>query len=1054
MLRLSSSWGFHMLAREFNERSLRSLLLAGAAASVLAITPAIAQDDAEDEDEIAEENERVTVTGSRIRRDAFSSSASPVQVIDGETAARLGLADTQSLIVQSPVVSGTQLDLTTQTGSPTAAVAGVPDNGPGAATVALRGLGVERTLLLVNGRRLSPSGVRGAPIAPDLNLIPASMIDSVEILTDGASSIYGADAVAGVVNILLRNDFEGFEVNGFYSLPEEDGGEEQRYSIIGGAQSDRGGFTISAEFRERTEVGAGDRDDFTEGCRQAIEVNPQGRVFKRCVDNRPDNAALVLGQPLADEFGGGTISGFLIRTPGSSDIGIPGWSTQDVLPEGDLGLVDTYNLQDEERNRALLQRVRSYSIYGQGSYEIDFYGLDEVYTEFLFSNRQNVDTFPSEQVFPGVPGLIPQEDANGNLLVGDDGAPLLFDNPLNPFDVDALPVNTFASLPQRRETNIDYFRAVVGFRGDINAPFFEERNWEYDIYASYDRSSGFVDQALFFEPNIVLSQETLRLDADGNVTCGVPLDTLGFGFLTPQDCVPVNFFADSIFSVTGGNKDFATRAERDFITGRVTNFTEIEQAMISGFVTGDLFELPAGTVPLVFGLEYRDNRIDTRNSISREAGFQASEVPDVEGPTVGRTSIFEVFAETEIPVIKGVPFIEEFTITPAVRWTEEENFGSQVTWKVGALWKPIDWFTIRGTAGTSFRAPNLREQFLSGSTGTIGGGNDPCIVPTDARDADGNYDPALDNRDPQILENCLLQGADPTQLGINAVVGIPTVTSGNPDLQAETSDNFTVGFVFAQPWFESFDLDIAATYFNIEVSNSVEEFGATDILGACFDEPNLSSPFCGLIERVGSANPQTNFISLVDESFINVGTLTSEGIDVNVRALVPFDVYDQSFDFFVDGAMTYQLEAIEQITEDARRNDRVGEIGFPEIRMNATAGINWTNFTFLWRTRFIDDFQQDDTDPFRVIADGDIDEACPPGETCRDVDFGESVFYHDVSLSYDADTWTATFGIGNIFNEGPPLIDVSEGPNTLNAVSQAGYDFIGRRYFVTLKKSF
>jgi len=163
--------------------------------------PALAQDDEEDTAAV----EEIVVTGSKLRRDEFTS-ISPVQVIGGQEAVRIGLVDTSQMIAESPVVFGTQLDGSVNSGSTTGAVEGVPASGPGSATVALRGLGPERTLMLINGRRLAPSGVRGAPIAPDLNLIPSAMIDRIEILTDGASSIYGADAVAhqGHFTLIIR----------------------------------------------------------------------------------------------------------------------------------------------------------------------------------------------------------------------------------------------------------------------------------------------------------------------------------------------------------------------------------------------------------------------------------------------------------------------------------------------------------------------------------------------------------------------------------------------------------------------------------------------------------------------------------------------------------------------------------------------------------------------------------------------------------------------------------------------------------------------------------
>ena len=243
--------------RRWRETLGWSLVAAGLSMSV----PAYSQVDdsaAELKDSVVEE---IVVTGSKLRRDEFSS-ISPVQVIGGRDAVTIGVVDITQMIAESPFVFGTQLDGSTNSAAPTSAIEGVPASGPGAATVALRGLGPERTLMLINGRRLSPSGVRGAPVAPDLNLIPSAMVDRIEILTDGASSIYGADAVAGVVNIILRDEFEGVELRAFGTSTDQNGGEEGLISLVMGGTTDNSSFMLSAEYFNRARILLGDRTDW------------------------------------------------------------------------------------------------------------------------------------------------------------------------------------------------------------------------------------------------------------------------------------------------------------------------------------------------------------------------------------------------------------------------------------------------------------------------------------------------------------------------------------------------------------------------------------------------------------------------------------------------------------------------------------------------------------------------------------------------------------------------------------------------------------------------
>ncbi|MDZ7645507.1 MAG: TonB-dependent receptor plug domain-containing protein [Woeseiaceae bacterium] len=378
-------------------RGMRAWPVAAACTFLAAPTLAQQQLAQQDEEEEARQVEEIVVTGSKLRRDEFSS-ISPVQVIGGQEAVKIGIADTTQMIAESPVVFGTQLDGSVNAGSTTGAVEGVPASGPGAATVGLRGLGAERTLLLVNGRRLAPSGVRGAPVAPDLNLIPSAMIDRIEILTDGASSIYGADAVAGVVNIILRQNFEGMEVRGFTSMPTEDGGQESLVSVIGGASNDAGNFTVAAEFFDRDHIFTRNRSGWN-NCLRDIEVDPStGDVYSICSDGRPDNAVFIGSQ------------GFVYDTPGTTDIGVPGFSTNAGAasfigqPNALLGDASQtpYNLQREELDTQLQGDIQRINLYATGSFE--FTPGHSAYMETSYSQRTNTDIFTSEQAFPAHTG--------------------------------------------------------------------------------------------------------------------------------------------------------------------------------------------------------------------------------------------------------------------------------------------------------------------------------------------------------------------------------------------------------------------------------------------------------------------------------------------------------------------------------------------------------------------------------------------------------------------------------------------------------------------------
>lgn len=1036
-------------------------------ASLSLSATALAQDDeATDEGAPVEE---ITVTGSKIKRDAFSS-ISPVQVIGGQDSLRIGTVDPSQMIAESPFVTGTQLDGTTNSSSSSGATEGVPATGPGAATVSLRGLGPERTLLLVNGRRLSPSGVRGAPVAPDLNLIPAAMIDRIEILTDGASSIYGADAVAGVANIILRTEFEGIEINAFGTQPEQSGGEETLISLVGGTSNDVASFMLAAEYFNRETIFARDRTDWN-SCHQGIEVAPDGKVYKHCQDNRPDNAGATTDDPFG--FAG---FGFVFNTPGTTDIGVPNWSTGagatqflgrmpgDGSGDWRVGSASEtpYNLQQELLDTQLMGNIERINIYTTGRYDLG--DNHSVYMEGSYTQRQNFEYFTDEQVYPSSSNWIPMEDANGDLLRNPDGSLQRFDNPMNPFDYDpanpdrfarVVPVYSVAGLPQTRDVDVDNVRFVLGIDGDLGSSggWLDDRGWSYDAFASYEESSGTSIAPGINENHVLLSVDTLRLDVNGNPICGVPRRTGSFGFTTQNECVPVNWFAPSLFTVDGtGNKRFATQAEEDFLFGNVLNQTSIKQQHYSALATGELFDMPAGPAAIAVGVEYRVNSIDSNNDFLRANGLAASEATDVEGDTVGETWIGDLYAELELPLF------DRLLVNLSGRYTEEKNFGSEPTWSAKVSWRPIDALTLRATAGTTFRAPNLREQFLAGQAGTLDNSADPCNVPNTAI-VNGVYDPNLDTRSPRVLANCVADGADPTTLGLSAGVLIPTNTGGSDDIKAETSESYTLGFVWS-PDFDGFGLDLGVTYFDYDVEDTVEELQSSEILRRCYnDEDNLASPFCNRIQRRdGGTPPDSNTVQLVDASFVNLGLVTSKGYDVNVRYIDDFDMFGSIWDLQATWTGTKYDELGEQVDTESPFNDRVGEAGYPEFSWIARFDLSTGNWLATWRTRYVSDFEKDSEDLTPSGNTTDVDPCATLGgpADCVEKAFGSSKMYHDLSATYQRDTWAVTLGVKNVFDEMPPLVNqnTDEAPSRFNYVVQSAYDLYGRRAFVNFSMGF
>jgi len=1062
------------------------------------------------DDELAPERdlEQIVVTGSRIRRDAFSSPT-PTQVLDTEENFKLGINTVAEMIQRSTVSTGQQLDRSINTNAGNSnATESSPDSGQGATNIDLRGLGAERTLVLVNGKRVAAAGARGAPVQPDISLIPIGMVEAVDILTGGQSTIYGADAVAGVVNMRLKTDFEGLDISGSTDFPEAGGGNEFQTSIVAGVNGDRGNITVGAEYFKQDRV-SGTQRSFTP-CLRAIEVAEDGEVFDPCRSGFFDDIVLVAdfipgfepgasppGVPVGPDGLTGFDASFFFFTPGESDTGIPNFSTGFNLPnpssrdpqnadfpnalDPDAGsafpALQEFGDQKARQNADLVSPIERFSIVTNGHLDFDMGHDEELYFEGYYFDRQNKIQATNEQIFPTIKAQIPQVNEDGNIVVDEAGEPILVDNPFNPFPVPVAPIITLDDLTQEFKVDVQQFRGVAGFRGGVPIDWFAERNWTYDVFYAYDRATGFQSQEILFEPNITLATQTLRMNANGELECGIPVGddlsgiggTNQIGFLTPDECVPEagDFFSAGFRDGQGGSGRFASDAARDFLLGNRTNRTVIQQHNSAVNVTGDLFDIPWGeTAGVAFGAEFRSDQVDSQNSIVGVQGLNAAENPQPEGETIGQRWIYDFYGEASLPLVTGEKWAEYFEIHGAVRFTEEENFGSEVTWRIGGIWQPVNWLTFNVSRNTAFRAPNLREQFLAAQSGGISGGADPCNVNNTQ-----NLDPANNPVDARIIENCILSGADPLATGATGTTTIETQVGGATDLNAEESDSLTLTAQFSQPWFDSFEWDLAVTYYNIDVTNNVNELDASVILSRCFsDEPNLQSPFCELITRQG--DPRTldeigdaggrddigdNQVRLVDASFVNLGLETANGLDITSRFRTDLGSYDGSpLGLTWSVGATHVMDQERQIFEDSPVIDNAGRIGNPEWAFNTTLSLVWDRFQFLYQGRYIGETAGDEDiveafEPFTQKAFLATDKATRPVATAG------RRFYSDVSFSIDLTglaPMVFSAGINNVTDQDPPLIDNGEGPNRLNAVTSSGFDLLGRSFFANATMRF
>jgi iron complex outermembrane receptor protein len=1039
-------------------------------------------DEVVDDDEATEE---IVVTGSRLKRSTYSSIA-PLQVITGQVSREVGLIDAADILQESTAASGQQIDLTFS--------GFVLDNGPGSSTVNLRGLGEARTLVLVNGRRLAPAGVEGAPFAADLNLIPASLVQQYDLLLDGASSVYGSDAVAGVTNIILRKDFDGFEFETFSNVPEQGAGIENTIAASWGRNFDRGFIGIGAEYSDIEEVTLADRS-WTDQCDRHMEVDEFGQfrttglLDQVQVAMRPNDCkrAALAGRHAIDPFPRTFSSGpgSVYFTPGSTNIGIPNFSESSLFSvrvdgdgdgQTDMDFAD-YALESRQQEAYLFPELSQTSVMAYGEYTLQGEMNVTPFFEVQYNRREYFTDAGAFQLFPSVPAGNPFNPCNPAAPGGVDcglAYDSVFSNPAYIADFTAFygvppsafglgndgpsgPVGTLpiVSVDGDRTLNsvdLNQIRGVLGVRGDLPALSMGPlNNFTFELAAIFARSDGTSSR-----PGI--RGDRLDLALGNYSTTGTPCENDSGAILASDaapGCVPVNMFAPSLYEGIVG--DFATPQERDYLFDTRDFDTEYTQSIYSGYLTGDIFDMPAGAVSGGIGFEYREDEIKSIPDAVAGDGLFFGFFSD--GGATGEKYTREFFGEVELPLLAGMPAAEELTLNLSGRHTTDEFYGSAWTYSYKLGYRPVNSLLLRATVGTSYRAPNLRENFLQNQTG-FNNIFDPCGIPEAALDPlGGGYNPALDTRDAEILANCAAQGVDPTTLDFNGfnTYSVEIARGGALDLFEEESDSWSAGFAWEQPFFEGFDLTVGATYYEIEIANAIIEPTGQFIVNDCYGRATLDSPFCGRISRDADDR-----LSLLAAGFINRDNETVRGLDINVAYDHSVSMFERPVDLGVDLALNKSYEASETFLDDngvPTYDDDQGEFGHPEWRGRIAVRADVRDFRFTWAVNYLGDVEQAEEfiDVFGNAIDGTADTclgATAGDVNCRDVGFADDYFLHSASVYYYGDVWTFGGGVRNVFNEAPPLVDGEEVLAVNNAPIGYGYDLNGRVYFLNIAANF
>ena len=1001
-----------MSIKHTRARLLASSMICGAALSGLA-TQAFAQAAA---DEVAE----VVVTGTRIPS-PNQESVSPVQVVGAQEVTLGGRASTVDILNQLPQVTQNNAIGFSPTSNPLSTPGGI-------ATVDLRGLGQQRTLVLVDGRRLGIGDPNtGNPnSAPDINQIPSQLIQRVEVLTGGASAAYGSDAIAGVVNFIMKRDFEGVELDAQYSMyqhrqhnelvqgllparqitaPDKTvwDGESRNISLIVGAnvEDGRGNVTAYLTYHDQAPVVQSQRDF------AACQLVPTAAGVPACAGATNSNQWLFSsgarfnapGNPTQIAVVGNT---FVPWDPNATTTPPPFFNSHDFA----------YLLQDSTRYTGgffaryeLNKHVEFYSDFGfmldKSQVQIAptglFQGSGRTPSGGFLVNCNN--PFLSAQQ-RGVLGCTPAEIASG---AGKD----LFIGRRN--------IEGGGRLQYYEHQN---YRIVGGARGDI------VDSWKYDLNASY-----------YYTSLYQASQNYLSLDRLARAL-QVVQGPNGPVCVSGGTCVPYNIFQD------GG----VTQAALDFLDTTGTSRGTITERIVEGTITGALGDYGVKSpwaedgVGVAFGFHHRRDHLEYAPDAALLSG-------DLSGAGGASTSIdnsirvLEGFGEVRIPLVQDVEFIRDLTAEFAYRRSDYSTGINANTWKAGGHWEPIEGLRLRGAYQRAIRAPSILELYRPQSvTNTSQVGDDPC---------------AANSRAPATLEQCLRTGITPAQYGVapNCPSGqCAQLVGGNPNLGPETAKTFTVGFTTTPALIRGFTASV--DYYNIKLEDVIGTVPQGVTLTRCLQG---RAEFCQGIVRAANGSifgTTAGAGGYIVATSVNVAEATSEGIDVQLGYQLPLE------DWGVDGwgslsvnlIGSYLMKAENVPLPGDQAYDCAGLFGlqcqtvFPKWRH--TMRLNWVTpwpvtVSLAWRYIAEVKLETDTNEP--TIGRGTVN---PFNHTLPERS------YIDLSGVWDInDNLVLRGGINNLFDQDPPLVD--------NRISRTGspntfptYDVLGRKLFVGVTAKF
>ena len=969
-------------------RNLLMVSCLGFSTGVLAQTaPASAGDDTTVKQAADEPAADIVVTGSRIRR-AAADSPSPLAVVSSDEIKAAGTQNIADIVNQLPALAVTQTNQTSN-------LAG----NPGINALDLRGMGTQRTLVLVDGRRQVPA-IPGTS-AVDLSNIPSSLVERVEIITGGASALYGADAVAGVANFILKKDYEGIEANTRYSASTRGDMDTYGFDLLAGTNfaDRRGNVTVYGFFENVPGTVSGqDRPWTADGYPIYTRSSSSSPYY---VQDHVRNiytakaAQVVLGGKLYSVNSDGTLrdpilgpGGFVNATPVDLDTATDPLGT--LLTDG-----GEYN----GRYDGWYLSVPSERINTRASASFEVSSALKLFANATFAHNKSqagylqMTSFGTDVVPADSPFITDEMIAANGGSIPDGG--LQF-------------ARQFSELPAPR-TDYDrtLFQAVAGAEGDFTL---FSQPWNYSAYYSYGKTTERVRDV----NATAYDRWYLGLDsttgADGQPVCRSTLDDPGNG------CVAINPFVP----LTQDMIDYIT------YTSHWSKSTMTQQ-VLSGYVSGGLFNLPGGALQVVLGGEYRKERNDIGAIPEYDPNsplFDAS-IGTVSSTLVGRYSVKEVYGEVHAPLLAHRPFFDTLSLDGAVRLSDYSTAGSTTTWKLGGEWAPIPDLRFRATYGQAVRAPNIGELYTANS---IYGQwiTDPC------------NDWNLANRSTRTeytAANCAaINPADTASYWLWRDI----ISSGNVDLKPETAKTLTLGAVLQPRFIPGFSFTV--DYYNIDLRNAIDSFNAQTLINKCVDQPSLDNDFCDLIERDANGNLES-----VKTQDLNLAQYLTRGVDFGLNYSLPLSRLGMSEDagtLSIDANYTRLIKRRYTLdpTDPNTITEYAGVFGSPKWK--GVVRTTYTNeskgFGVTWSLRHVSPMKASST-----ITSEDYSQVWTP-----------NVFYNDFS-AYVALTKNIELsgGLNNAFDRAPPRIPGAEagGANFELSYQSGVYDVIGRTFFLSVR---